>query len=44
MGLKQISLPDTQAVAQAASAVTALKAHLTAHPASSQFLRALLIG
>jgi len=39
MRLQQISLPDTQAVAQAASAVTALKDHLTADPTSPPRLR-----
>jgi len=39
MRLQQISLPDRQAVAQAASAVTALKDHLTADPASPPHLR-----
>lgn len=39
MAVKQISLRDSQAVGQAATAAAALKAYLTAHPSSSARLR-----
>ncbi len=39
MALKQISLPDSQAVELAASAATALKAYLNAHPSTAARLR-----
>lgn len=39
MALKQVSLPDSQAVELAASAAVALKAHLSAHPSAAARLR-----
>ncbi len=39
MAVKQTALPDSQAVAQAARAVAALKAYLSSHPSPSARLR-----